>query len=211
MSRVHVKYDEVEHLIKDGYVLLFRGKSFISKCIQTLTQSEYSHVGLASWSNGNKDPILECVEYREFYGARSINLRNYVNQQPGVIDVFMPCLSFYTTSFDASTMELRRHTHHFDGRTITRDFRHYTGLGYSYTRILLMMWYHLPFLRWMTSYGYADDKMSDKLIYPVCSTAVAHFFSKHYTDLVKFKANENCEPADISRSPILNYLFTLES
>ncbi len=206
---INVKYDDVEHLIKEGYVLLFRGKSILGRLIERLGVSPYSHVGVASWSNGTRDPVLEMLEYREFSGSRAIALKNAVNDHPGEIDVFIPASRVERTSYDNDHKIIRVETHLFNGKRITSAFRRYTGLRYSYERILFMLWFHIPFLRLFTGKRVFDDRLQNDPILPVCSTSVAHFFSKHYTDLVKFKSDEYVEPGDLARSPLLSYLFTL--
>lgn len=206
---INLNYDRAEHLIKEGYILLFRGKSLISDAIKILGLTPYSHVGVASWSNGNKEPVLELIEYREFKGSRAIALRNVVKQYDGLIDVFAPSQKAERTYYDEESDTIRVKVSFFDGKKITSDFRRYTGLSYSYQRILFLLWFHTPLLRIFTGNKVFNDEASDTPILPVCSTSIAHFFSKHFTDLVKFKSDDYVEPADLARSPLLNYLFTL--
>ncbi len=202
-------YDKAEELIEEGYVLLFRGTTLISKFIGAFGTSPYSHVGIASWSNGGSDPILELLEYKEFKGSRATSLRNNVIAHNGHIDVFAPCTRTEQSYYDVEEGIVKTKIYSFNGRAITKDFRRYTGLAYSYQRILFMLWFHIPFLRLFTGNNVFNDESNDTPSLPVCSTSVAHFFSKHYVDLVKFKSDEFVEPGDLARSPVLSYLFTL--
>ena len=44
-----LKYDEVRHQIKNGDILLYKGKTLGSWIIQKVTHAPYSHVGVAAW------------------------------------------------------------------------------------------------------------------------------------------------------------------
>jgi hypothetical protein len=46
-----LKYEEVRHQIKNGDVLLFKGKNLGSWFVQMVTRSPYSHAGIAAWWN----------------------------------------------------------------------------------------------------------------------------------------------------------------
>lgn len=208
-NRIYLPYEEAEKHILEGYVLLFRGTSIIARFIQSYGRSKYSHVGLASWSNGGSDPVLECLEFREFIGSRSVNLKVYSQQHPGCIDVFAPAYIACTQYFDPKEKYVDVKQRKFNGKTITRDFRRHIGKPYSYYQILNIVWYHTPILRFLVNEETFMDDTDDELNMAICSSAVAHFYSKHYADLVRFKSSAHTEPADIARSPLLSYLFTI--
>lgn len=206
---INLKYKDAEELIKEGYVLLYRGNGLFSRFIKSFGRSPYSHVSIASWANGTRQRVLESIEYSELYGSRSVALYNQVLSHPGLIDVFAPCKFTTRQFYDVTLNAIGSHAVSFDGKAITSEFRRYTGLSYSYQRILFMLWLHTPFVRLFTGNHMFSDDLNSQLVMPVCSTAVAHFYSKHYTDLVKFVGDEYVEPGDLSRSPLLSYLFTL--
>jgi hypothetical protein len=211
-GRIYLTYDQAEPLIKEGYVLLFRGQTWASKLIQKASDGLYSHVGLATWTNGrNNPPILECVEFKEWKGGRTVNLANYMRTHDGLIDVFAPTEPVYTYRFDPVTKTISKIRHFYNGRLLTNAMRRSTGLPYGWSRIWWLARFHLPFLRAFTRDNSFDDSVRDELIYPVCSTAIAHYCSKYYVDLIKYRSDERTEPSDLARSPLLNYLFTLTS
>ena len=87
--------------------------------------------------------------------------------------------------------------------------RKMTGLPYGWKRIWWIAQYKLPVLRFFYKIEHLVDDTSTELIYPVCSTAVAYSFSKEGFDLVHNRADKATEPSDLSRSPLLQYLFTI--
>ncbi len=209
MNRVYLSYDEAAPHIKEGFVLLFRGHGIVSKFIQAITNSEYSHVALASWSNGKKDPILEILEFREFLGSRAINLKVYLDQlPPNTIDVFSPAYTSIRKVYKPDYKVITDETKYFNGKLITKEFRRHLGEDYSYLQIMNIIWYHMPMFRFFINESIFIDE-NGEFKYGICSSSVASVFSKHYVDLVKFKANAYTTPSDLSRSPLLSYLFTL--
>jgi hypothetical protein len=211
INKNYLPYSEAKELIQEGDILLFRGKTVFSWLIMRASDGLYSHVGIASWvfNDKNEKVELEVIEFKEWKGSRAVSLENYVAQWPGRIDVFRPNPSHTWLEFDPETKTVRRHKLFFFGRTITAAFRKLTGLPYGWKRIWWLAKNHFIFSRAFADPNSFDDTLKEKDVYPVCSTAVAYLFHKYYIDLVHFRSNERTEPSDISRSPILNYLFTL--
>ncbi len=193
-------FDEAKSLIQEGDVLLFQGQALFSKLIQSASQSKYSHVALASWSPGNT--ILECLEFREKRGGRSVNLATQLGTP---IDVYRAVPEFLTLEFLHGKVISTKHQ--FNGRDITDCMRKHTGLPYGWQRILWLLRFHIIGFRLFAKDH--NDKLKENLVYPVCSTAVAYCFHKNYVDLTHNRSNSRMEPADIARSPLLNYLFTV--
>jgi len=193
-------FDEAKNLIQEGDVLLFQGNALFSKLIQSVSQSKYSHVALASWSSSKT--VLECLEFHEKYGGRSVNLATQLSVP---IDVYRAVSEFSTLEFlDNQVISIK---HQFNGRDITDCMRKHAGLPYGWKRILWLLRFHLIGFR-LFSRDYSD-KLKENLIYPVCSTAVAYCFHKNYVDLTHNRSDSRMEPADVARSPLLNYLFTV--
>ena len=69
-----IPYSEALPLIQEADILLFRGKGIISWLIKRYGSGVHSHVGIAHWDNDN----LQCVEFREFKGGRSVSLKTQV-------------------------------------------------------------------------------------------------------------------------------------
>lgn len=217
----NIPYSEAKPLIKEGDILLFRGKGCISKIIGAMTETSYSHVGVASWVNGqHSDGVLECVEFREGSalmslinsnaggGGRSINLEQAIRKQPDQIDVYRPIPKFTSIVFNDETKAAELVTIDFDGKCVTNVMRKMTGLPYGWKRIWWMTKHKLVLWRLRDKSSLMNDELKD-IIYPVCSTSTSYAFTKCGYDLVKNRADEWMEPGDIAKSARLNYLFTL--
>lgn len=204
LPRVEIPYSEGKNLLNEGDVLLYRGNTFISRCIQRVTRGPYSHVSIASKSS---DGIWEAVQFREFKGGLSISLENDLKFNKSVIDVFRPVPFFTTVLFDSTNNTTGLSRVKFDGKQVTHCMRSMTGRPYSYGRIYFLWRYYTRFwYNWQEVY---DDRPLDDLIYPVCSTAVAHCFNINNYDLMKNRSDEYMSPSNLAESPRLNYLFTL--
>jgi hypothetical protein len=55
-----VNYDDIRSQIKNGDVLMYRGKSLQSRIIMFITRSNFSHAGIAAWWN-NRLMVMEAV------------------------------------------------------------------------------------------------------------------------------------------------------
>lgn len=207
-----IRYQEAINLLEESDVLLLRGSSLISWLIMTLGVGGYSHAGLVSiaYNDAGERMGPEVLEFREFALSRSVSLQNYILRYPGRIDIFRPLRQVETLEFDCKAREVKRKTKLFVGHLLTNEFRSLTGLNYSYLTVLNLFRYHLPFFRLFLSHRLFDDGLEpDVRSFADCSNSIAYLFQKHFTDLVKEKANWAVEPIDLSRSPVLNYLFTL--
>jgi hypothetical protein len=207
VNKCIIPYTKAEQLIREGDVLLFRKESVFSFFVRVAGESPYSHVGLASWvfNELGERARLECVEFKEWVGGRAVSLRNYVEQNPGMIDVFTPNLYHMYTVFDCNTLERNAIKTYFNGRDVTNELRRLTGLPYGWSRI----WDIIKRTFLPLTFGEFEDKKDEELIYPVCSTAIAYCYGKHFADLTHLTPHNRMEPGDIGRSPVLNYLFTL--
>ena len=208
-----IPYPQAKLLIEEGDVLLFQGTSLVSRLIRRAGEGMYSHVGVASWHNGasKKDALLECVEFSERHGGRSVNLATYLREDVRRIDVFRPIPHFSRWDFDPVTHETSLVRVPFDGKAVTNTMRKMTGLPYGWKRIYWIAKRKLPFLRLFYDINSTvrDTAGREDIIYPVCSSSLAHSFSKNGFDLVYHRSDEWTEPNDIARSTRLNYLFTI--
>lgn len=210
MNTLKMKYREARKIINDGDILLFRGQGIVADFIKVAGQSDYSHVGVASWHGTNGGRMLECVEFREWKGGRTVNLEQYVKDNSGVIDVYRPDPYFTKIIFNPKTKEIEIKELDFNGKNVTNSMRKTTGLPYGWSRIWWMAKRKIPFLRFIYDVNSIMDDDITTETYPVCSTAVARAFSIHGYDLVKNRSDDYTEPSDIARSSKINYLFTLE-
>ncbi len=204
-----IKYDVAKTLIEEADVLLFRGDTIAEWLIKKYSGGIYSHVGMAShvYNKKGEPSSLEIIEFSEWNGSRAISLENYVNDFPDKLDVFRVASPQYNLNYDLKTMRADQKVILFKKHELTKYFRSLTGLPYGWKRIWQLAKIHLPIIRMFTNGKSVDDK--DELIYPVCSSAVAHVFSKKFVDLTHFRSDNRVEPNDIARSPILFPLFTL--
>ena len=211
LNLVYRPYDEVEQLIKEGDVLLFRGQSWISKLLKISGEGVHTHVAIASWHNGDSEfsPILECVEFKEGKGGRSVNLKRQIMENDCLIDVYRPIPSFTNVTYnrDAQTIDIEEKP--YNGKLVTNTMRQMTGLPYGWRRIIWIAQHKMLGLRLFYSKENLVDDTLKEMIYPVCSTAIAYSFSKHGYDLIKNKSDEWTEPSHIATSARLNYLLTL--
>lgn len=211
MNKIVLPWCEAKPIINEGDVLLFRGQGWMSKVIGSQTQTPYSHVAVASWVNGDSNTIdgqLECVEFREWKGGRSINLYQAVLDNINSIDVYRPVPYFSKLEFNLETRQTEVVRKEFNGKKVTRIMREMTGLPYGWKRIWWMTKHKLVFIRLLPKENLADDKLKD-IIYPVCSTSLAYAFSRNDFDLLCNRSDESMEPGHIAYSPRINYLFTI--
>jgi hypothetical protein len=204
-SMTQINYQRAKHLLKEGDVLLFRGSTWASFFIGRAGEGIHTHVAVASLHNDT----WECVEFKENSGGRAVNLERQVKENAGYIDVFRPDSEFNSYYYLENKNEVKKGKKQFDGACITRAMRKMTGLPYGWRRIWWIMRHKLAGVRLLyDAEKIVDDTLTD-IVYPVCSTSLAYAFSKCGFDLVKMRADEWTEPADIARSAKLNYLFTL--
>lgn len=192
-------------LLEEGDVLLYRGTGIIAKGIQKVTKGRHSHVAIASQTVSR---TWEAVQFREFKGALAISLKNDIVYNKSVIDVYRPIPFFTSIRFDPEVEKIELSKLKFDGRKVTDCMRSMTGRPYSYSRIYFLWRYYTRFWKDWTK-EVTNDLPLDELIYPVCSTAVAHCFNKNGYDLIKNRSDEYMAPANIAESTRLNYLFSL--
>lgn len=207
-----IPYKDIRNKINEGDVLLFRGSGKISKIVSAPSETTYSHVGVASWVNSysNTDKgILECVEFREGKGGRSINLSQAVKSNLNRIDIYRPCSRFEKITFNNNIQDTKSEWIKFDGKLVTKTMRKMTGLPYGWRRILWMAKHKLFILRLFVNKEALMHDGLEEVIYPVCSTALAHSFNVARFDLLRNRSDESTEPGDIAKSTLLNYLFTL--
>lgn len=85
MSRDVLNYQDVRKTMKDGDVLMFKGKGLLSWLIKKKTNSEYSHAGIVAWWN-DRLMVLEAVGKGLKATPISYNLTKYV----GGFDYYRP-------------------------------------------------------------------------------------------------------------------------
>jgi len=199
-----IKYDQAKELIKEGDILLFRGSGTIGFLIKRYTGGVHSHVALA-----HKDgDVLECVEFREFMGGRSVSLKSQVDSSPLNIDVFRPVKSISYEEMDAegNTKLIEKNYTEETASAMTEDIIRWTGQPYGWSNIWKMFLRFIPGAR-LFQQNINDDEVAKA---KVCSTAVTVALRRNFMDPVPYLADDRVSPADLARSPILQYLFTID-
>ena len=190
-----IPYTEAKKLIQEGDVLLFRGRGILSWLIKRYGSGVHSHVGIAHWDGDH----LQCVEFREFKGGRSVSLRSQVNDTPSGIDVFRAATKLQYENIEYNLTDTVR-------SKISSILILLTGLPYGWQNIWKLVKHYTPFLR-LEAQNIKDDDPTKVL---VCSTAVAYAYRMAYVDPVPYLADSAVAPADLARSALFQYQFTLE-
>lgn len=207
--KLYLKYHQAENHLKEADVLLFRSTNFISRLISKAGEGIHSHVALVTKNGGNGR--WEAVEFKEWKGGRVIDLERYINSYKGEIDLYRSDGSYVKKWYSSHSNEVMTAVSKLDQRRITNCMRELTGLPYGWRRILWIAKHKMFLLRLFNNIEkIIEDMPGDEIVYPVCSTSIAHCFNKAGFDLVKNRSDEATEPADIARSCILNYLFTFK-
>lgn len=205
---MNLTFQEASKHIKEGDILLFRGVGLVAKFIMVYGGGKYSHVGLASFSKNGRS-IIECVEFREGKGGRTVNLEHQVELHDGLIDVYRPASHYEKITFINN--RLKKKTIKFNGKAVTNCLRRLTGLPYGWKRIWEIFKMKMIVIRlFFVPKNLTDDNPSE-FVYPVCSSVVASCFSSIGYDLVTNKNDQYIEPSQISNSPLIHYLFTIKN
>lgn len=176
------------HDVWDGDLLLFRGTGLVSRAIQQMGMSEYSHIAMLGWWNKGTEHHPMVLETREFKGSRSVTLASQVERNPGRIDVY----------------RLRKPV---DVTPAVNHMIEVTGRDYGYASVFYAALRHAPVWRWLVPVD-TDDAAIDKRP-PFCSQLVDQAMRLIGLDPAKRKAGRITEPGDIAKWPDLEYQYTL--
>ena len=190
------------HKIANGDVLLFRaGTSLVSRLISGAGRGRHCHAAIATWWSGD----LFCLEVREWFGGRAILLEREVARRPGLIDVYRLVDELRTPGRVAGPVVTGPE---FDMLPVLAKMRRFAGGNYGWWSVLRAALYHLPILR-LALKPMTDDQMENGHP-PYCSQAVSYSYrAGGGVDLVPNSADCVTEPADLARSGLLQYKFTL--
>jgi len=177
-------------MIRDGDLLLFRGRGMVSRMIGTAGRSAYTHAARAVWWGD----LLFCCEVRELKGGRAVTLASQVQKYPGEIDVF--------------ETNPERRWREYDRRGAVRYTRRLAGCDYGYFGVLKAALRYLPVWRFLIRPDMNDKRQTSQP--PYCSEACAMADRLGgRVDPVPHLADRLTEPADLARSPFYRYRFTL--
>lgn len=197
-ARPVLRYSLVRHTLRDGTVLLFRGRGVFSRLIQATGRSPYSHAAMLAWWGDR----LMVVESREGSGCRAIPF-SMVLAEGHEIDAFdVTLLSPLGDERPAAVGEaIRWLSTRYGWRTIVR-------IGAA--RLLSPLSFIRPVgalrARWARPLRAPDGQPTSGL---VCSELVARAWSAAGVELVPDIADYDdatVEPGDLSRSGRLTLL-----
>ena len=89
---------------------------------------------------------------------------------------------------------------------MTEDIIKWTGQPYGWNNIWKMFLRFMPGARLFKQNTNDDEVAKAK----VCSTAVTVALRRNYMDPVPYLADDRVSPADLARSPLIHYLFTID-
>lgn len=190
MIRVNEHYPDVRSTIWSGDVLQFHGRGFASQLIGMAGRGGPTHTGMAVWSHD----VLLCAEMI-WSGGRAVCLSHLVRQYPGAIHVYRLKLAAYLGNANAR------------GDACGAMLR-FTGLPYGYADLLRVAALHIPILRHFIRPETGGNGI-DQPHRAFCSQALSAAYREVGIDLVPNLPDRLTEPADLERSALLAYQFTL--
>jgi hypothetical protein len=199
-----LSFEEAKKQLQNGDILLFKGTPFPSFgfFICLYTGGLHSHAALAYKDNGN----WMCLEQREFKGGRCVYLKSQVDQNPGRIDVYRASPSVLVPKFKDNWEWKKRIFGDRRKQNVIDYGKKLTGTPYGWKNIWKIARTFLPVVRLI--HRKTDDNIPTDAY--VCSTLVAAAYRHGYVDLCPNKPDERTTPADIERSALVNYLFTID-
>ena len=205
---VLVPFSKALSHLKEADVLLFRGTGAVSWAIKRYSGGIHSHAGMIHRDGEH----IQCVEFREFKGGRSVSLRTQVESHPDTIDVFRVLDSVRYDSFATSelsgevTGKMSLEFTEDIAQKVTGTMMDLTGLPYGWKNFFKLAKHYAPFFR-LAEQNVKDTAPSEVF---VCSTAVAFSYRSAYYDPVPYLSDSSVSPADLARSALFKYQFTLQ-
>jgi len=170
------RYEEVRLQIKNGDVIMYKGKKFFPRLIRWLTGYPYSHAGIAVWWN-QRLMVMEAV----MRGVTISPLSRNIYQHKGNVEWFK-CKKEISEE-DRLRMVIFAQEE----------------LGKSYARWKTMLFgLKVLFKRDLSKKD--ELRMEDKLF---CSQYVAQIYNSIGLDLKKNREDRFMSPGDIASSPLL--------
>jgi hypothetical protein len=175
-------YGQSRSSIRNGDVLMYRGRSLESRIIRLATGSPYSHAGLAAWWN-DRLMVLEAVGRGVVVTPISRNVRSY----PGGVEWF--------TSVEVIPEDQRLQMVEFAQREL--------GKEYALWRALLLG------IRVLFQHNVESKDRLRREERLFCSHYVAQAYNAIGRDLRKGVSDRFMSPGDIAASPLLKRIGVL--
>jgi len=177
-----VEYDEGRLHIKNGDVLMYRGRSLESWIIQWATRSRYSHAGLAVWWN-NRLMVMEAVGKGVIVTPLSKNVISY----PGDVEWF--------TSADEIPDDHRLRMVEFAQQELGKEYALWRAVLLGFRRLF------------QHDVERRDSLRREGRLF--CSHYVAETYNAVGRDLKKDVSDRFMSPGDIASSPLLKKVGAL--
>jgi hypothetical protein len=176
MGNQILRYEEVRLKIKNGDVIMYKGKNILPKLIHWLTKSSYSHAGITVWWN-ERLMVMEAV----MKGVRVVPLSRNIYQHKGNVEWF------------SCKKEIS------DEDRLRMIIFAQEELGKSYARWKTVLFGLKILLK--RDLSIKDElRMENKLF---CSQYVAQIYNFIGLDLKKNREDRFMSPGDIAGSPLL--------
>lgn len=171
-----IRYDVIRPYIKNGDVLMFKGKYRSSFLIQRVTKSSYSHAGIAVWWN-KRLMVMEAVEE----GVRIIPLSRKIESYRGNVEWF------------TCNREICKR----DRLKMVISGQEELGKKYARWKSIVFAW-KILFKRKLSE---KDEVRKENKLF--CSQYVAGIYNSVGLDLKEDRADRFMSPDDIANSDLL--------
>jgi uncharacterized protein YycO len=173
-----LKYHEVRREIKDGDILLYKGKGlfrsgFIPTLVQWVTRSPYAHAGIVVWRK-NRLRVIEAIGKGVIVNSLTSSLIRY-----------HATVEWFSCKEEISD-EKRREMILYAQKQL--------GKGYA---VFLSFWFMIKLL-FIGRFSKSDRSREEKYYY--CSEFVANVYSHVGLDLKKERSDRYMSPDDIASS-----------
>jgi len=146
-----------------------------------------------------------------WHGAAGTKLSAHAEKWPRMVDVYRVADTHTTFSWDALVQAQQGETSVLDRRLSVALMKDFCRPGeYGKFHLWLVALLHLPVIRFFARPP-TDDQIEHDGKPPFCSEAVGYALRKSFTDVVPNTPDRFTEPGDLARSPLLNYMFTLDA
>jgi hypothetical protein len=172
----NLSYEDIRLKIRNGDVLMYKGRSFASRVIRIITRSAYSHAGLAVWWN-ERLMVMEAVGKGVIVTPLSANVAHY----HGNVEWF--------SSVEEVSEEERKRLVTFAQQELGKEYA-------TWKAIVIGI-----FLLFKQDVEKKDKLRREKKLF--CSHYVAEAYNAIGRDLKKGLSDRFMSPADVADSPLL--------
>ncbi len=177
-------YQTARLMIKDGDILLFKGKSIKSRIIEWLTQSEYSHAAVAVWW-GEQLMVIEAI----WRGVIVDPLQRSIRRYKGSVDWW----------------RLKKELEPDERAQLVKFALMQLSKGYAFWRIARFLWRIIEF--YIKGLFEQDRSVAKKYF---CSQFVSATYNQIGIDLCPENSDWFTSAGDIAKSTKIKYQETLD-